>query len=434
MVDEAEDAVPRGALSRPTKRLVRWLVVRFIYRLTDIVGKTQQLLRAPPSLPPAQDAIRHILVVRVDLLGDLVMTLPALDALRARWPLARIAVLCTPAAAEIAARCAAVDAVYAYNPNVVRSPRWWLQPAEYGELLRLVARLRAERFDLAMSMHGEFACLLAWASGARHRVGYAQEGYPALLTLPVPGRRYLQPFGHEVQWNEHLTAMAGAPSQQTVPRLLRRDDETAWLATFTGCAAGHGYVVLAPGAHNGSAKRYLLPSWATVANALAASHGVRIVLSGTASELPLVRELAAQLDVPPLIAAGETNVCRLLALLGNARLLLAGDSGPVHLAAALGTPVVAVFGPTDPRVYRPYTDRSTIIRAALPCSPCYDSRTTAECRLGYDPPLCMTLVPAARVLAAARRWLDGGKDSQDAERRPGTLDHVQDVVLPLAAG
>jgi heptosyltransferase II len=242
----------------------------------------------------------------------------------------------------------------------------------------------------------------------------------------------VQARGHEVQWNEHLAAAVGAPSRHTVPHLTRRDDEAGWLAAFLGDEARSGYVVVAPGAHNGSAKRYVMQSWATVANALVRSHGVRIVLSGTESELPLICQLAAFLDRPPLIAAGQTDVPRLLALLGGARLLMAGDSGPVHLAAALGTPVVAVFGPTDPRVYRPYTDRATVVRAALPCSPCYDARQTAECRLGYDPPLCMVLVPASRVLAAARRWLDDPPDGHP--RAPGTLEQVQDVVLPLAAG
>jgi lipopolysaccharide heptosyltransferase II len=439
VIVEAEDVVPSGALSRLAKRQVRWLLVRFIYRLADIVGKTQRLFRSPPDIPPDQDVIQRILVIRVDLLGDLVMTLPALDALRARWPQARITVLCTPQAEEIAARCASIDDVITYDPNVVRSPRWWLQPSGLKGLIALVARLRQQRFDLAMSMHGEFACLLAWASGARHRAGYAQEGYPALLTLPVPGRRYIQPLGHEVQWNEHLAEAVGAPSQRTVPRLCMGDSEDAWLAAFLGGTVENGYVVLAPGAHNGSAKRYLLSSWATVANALVRSHGVRIVLSGTGGEMALVQELAQSLEVAPLIAAGRTNLRQLLTLLSHARLLMAGDSGPVHLAAALGTPVVAVFGPTDPRVYRPYTDRATIVRAALPCSPCYDSRATAECRLGYSPPLCMTLVPAARVISAARRWLDLPLHIQDGgicdgERGPGTLDLVQEVVLPLGAG
>lgn len=426
--------MPSGALSGLGKRRLRWFVVRFLYRLTDIIGKTQRLLHSPPVIPPGDDRIQRILVIRVDLLGDLVMTLPAIDALRARWPQAHIAVLCTPMAAALAERCPAVDAVYSYDPNVVRSPRWWLDPRGCRELWGIMAPLRQERFDLALSMHGEFACLLAWASGARHRVGFAQEGYPALLTLAVHGRRYAQSLGHEVQWNEYLAAAVGAPSVHTTPYLKATDDEADWLTAFLGDHCANGYVVLAPGAHNGSAKRYLVASWASVANAVVRSHGVRIVLSGAGGELPLVRELAECLEEPPLIAAGQTTVPRLLALLGNARLLMAGDSGPVHLAAALGTPVVAVFGPTDPRVYRPYTDRATIIRAALPCSPCYDSRTTAECRLGYEPPLCMTLVPAARVLGAAQRWLDTARPTPDLHRQTGTLEQVQDVVLPMGSG
>lgn len=420
--------------SRLLKRQVRWWLVRFLYRVADILGKSQRLLRPAPALAPNDDAIRRILIIRLDLLGDLVMTLPAVEAVRARWPLAHIAVLCTPAAREIAARGPAVDQVYTYNPNVVRSLRWWLKPSSFLELYRVIGRLRSARFDLALSMFGEFACLFAWASNARHRVGYAHEGYPALLTLAVHGRRYALPLGHEVQWNEHLAAAAGAPSIHAVPRLPAPADQADWQAQFRRAAAvgPAGYVVLAPGAHNGSAKRYRLDGWAIVANALQREYGVRLVLSGAPSELALAEQLAALLDTPPFMAVGETTLPQLLSLLAGARLLLSGDSGPVHLAAALGAPVVVAFGPTDPRTYRPYTERATVLRSGIACSPCYDLRSTAECRLGYAKPLCMELLPASRVLAAARHWLDAAAPATTA--RAGSLEQVQDLVLPLGAG
>ena len=247
----------RPSWLRLCRRLLRRLLLRLLFELLQAIGGLQRRYRPPPALPPSADDIRRILVVRLDLLGDLVMTLPAVEALRARWPAAHIAVLCTPAAREIAARCPAVDEVYTYDPRQVRSPHWWRRPASIRELAALVGRLRAARFDLALSMHGEFACLFAWSSGARHRVGYAGEGYPALLTLAVPGRRYRQPRGHEVRWNEHLAAAAGAPSIQAAPRLPFPRDQAAWLDTFlrTGGVGPQGYLVLSPGAHNGSAKR-----------------------------------------------------------------------------------------------------------------------------------------------------------------------------------
>lgn len=426
--------MPTRLLARLAKRQVRWWLVRFLYRITDILGKTQRLFQPVPSQTPAEDNIRRILVVRVDLLGDLVMTLPAIEALRARWPQAHIAVLCTPAAGEIARRCSVVDEVFTYDPNVVRSPRNWLQWRNYADLVTLVGRLRRRRFDLAFSMFGEFACLLVWASGARHRVGYAQEGYPALLTLAVPGRRYVQPFGHEVHWNERLAAAVGAPSVNVSPRLVRRAHDVAWLAALLGGASPNGYIVIAPGAQNGSAKRYLLEHWAIVANSLMESHGVRIVLSGALRELPLVQELAALLRTPPVIAAGRTDMPQLLTLLAEARLLMAGDSGPVHLAAALATPVVVVFGPTDSRIYRPFTDQATVVRTVLPCSPCYDAKTTAECRLGYRVPLCMALTPPERVLTAARHWLAAGTIHVGRNGDRGAPDPTSEVVAPLPTG
>ena len=424
----------RQSLRRLAKRQVRWGLVRFLYRMADILGKTQRLIRPGPPLRPAEDRIRRILVIRLDLLGDLVMTLPAIAALRARWPAATITVLCTPAAQEIARRSAAVDEVLVFNPNVVRSLVWWLQPASYSALFSLVGQLRSRRFDLAMSMFGEFACLFAWASGARHRVGYREEGYPALLTLAVPGRRYFQARGHEVQWNEHLAEAVGAPSIGARPRLEPPVDQQAWVAAFErqhqlGPA---GYIVLSPGAHNGSAKRYPLDRWAVAADAIAERWGVRIVLSGAGSERHLAAQLADMLHERPIVVAGETSIPQLLALLAGARLLLAGDSGPTHLAAAIGTPVVVVFGPTDPTVYRPYTSDAVVLRTALPCSPCYDLRGTAECRLGYAVPLCMALLPPARVVAAADEILTKSTAADKVQTQPVPVDgDVAALTLPL---
>ena len=422
----------RQSLGRLARRQVRWGLVRFLYRMADILGKTQRLVRPAPVVAHAEDRIRRILVIRLDLLGDLVMTLPAVEALRARWPAATITVLCTPAAQEIARRSAAVDDVLVFNPNVVRSLGWWPRPSNYAALFALVGQLRSRRFDLAMSMFGEFACLFAWASGARHRVGYREEGYPALLTLAVPGRRYFQARGHEVQWNEHLAAAVGAPSIGARPRLEPPDDQRAWLAAFRERHAigAAGYIVLSAGAHNGSAKRYLLDRWATVANALVARWGVRLVLTGAASERHLAARLTAALHEPAIVVAGETSVPQLLALLAGARLLLAGDSGPTHLAAALGTPVVAIFGPTDPTIYRPYTPGAIILRTDLPCSPCYDLRSTAECRLGYTVPLCMALLPPARVVAAADQFLATTAMPDDVER-PAAPAEVAAPAAPL---
>ncbi|MCL4540990.1 MAG: glycosyltransferase family 9 protein [Chloroflexi bacterium] len=391
--------------------MARRSIGRFLEFLWMIVGLIDRRLRVPPAYRPEEDRIGRILIVRLDLLGDLVMSLPAVDAVRRRWPEARIVLLCTPEAAGIAQFYPAIDMIYTYRPLEIRRLRWWLTPSSFWALLRLIRTLRAERFDLALSLFGEFACLFAWASGARHRVGYAGEAYPALFTLAVEGRRYKRAIAgredHEVRWSGRIVEAAGAAAVGTLPRLVIPPELLRWrddLLCEVGMS-GKRYVVLSLGSHNGSAKRYRPAGWATVARHLQERHNVGIVLTGIQDDRPLARIFLEHFKGEVIDLIGRTSLQQLVALVAGAALVLTGDSAPAHLAAAAGTPVVVVFGPTSPRTYHPYTDRASVVHTTLPCSPCYDLLRTAECRLGLVEPLCMALLPTAVLLEEAEYWL-----------------------------
>jgi lipopolysaccharide heptosyltransferase II len=285
----------------------------------------------------------------------------------------------------------------------------WLSRSRATAAVHQLAALRSPQPDLAISFSGQFACLFAFASGARHRVGYAEEGYASMLTLAVPGRRYHGWSRHEVHWNEELARAAGAPPLGKAPALAIPEGQLAWLrAALARWDIGeHGYVVLCPGASNGSAKRYLPERWASVADALVHETGMRVILAGSSSERPLADHVASLMLHEPVNIAGETSLDQLMAVLGGARLLLANDSAPSHLAGALGVPVVAVFGPTDPAVYRPFSTASAVVRSGIWCSPCYNLLATAECPLRFTQPPCMSGLPARRVTAAALELLGG---------------------------
>jgi heptosyltransferase-2 len=255
------------------------------------------------------------------------------------------------------------------------------------------------------------ASLCAFLSGARRTIGYAREAYPSLLTDPVPGGRHVERI-HEVEYARRLIVCAGAArdgpdirlpvpaeARKSVDRLLERH----------GIGKAETVVVIHAGSVNGSAKRWPARSWSRFADELQGRMDVRIVLTGARSDEPIARDVIAGATAPIVSLVGQTNVEELVGLLARANLVASGDSGPQHLAAALGRPLVAIYGPTDLRVYGPipagYAARGPreVHRHDLPCSPCYTMAASAECPLGD--PVCMRLVTVRQVVESAVRLL-----------------------------
>ncbi|HUZ76589.1 MAG TPA: lipopolysaccharide heptosyltransferase II [Chloroflexota bacterium] len=389
--------------ARAAGQLVAWL----LFTVLGAISALGRLFRRTPSQRPAD--VRNILVIRVDLLGDVVMSLPAVEALKRTYANASVTLLTLPSTRDVLAMAPEVDAALSFDVNLVRRPRELLRPANYRALLRLVRELRHQRFDLCLSLQGQFAAVLAWLSGCPRRYGYRGEAYPFLLTRTLPGRRY-DVTRHEVQYNLRLAELAGAavdPAASHAPRLSVPVHEQRQLrhrlAEFE-VRSETRLVVLHPGASNGSAKRWLPEYWAAVASYLQHDLGAVIVLTGTAGEADVVREVARGCAVEPVVLAGQTSIPQLGALLKRANLLLSGDTGVAHLAGGLGTPRITLFGPTDPAVYAPLGPNGVILRHQLPCSPCYAARRTAECRFGHVN--CMRQLLPEDVIRAAAELLE----------------------------
>ncbi|MCU0242146.1 MAG: lipopolysaccharide heptosyltransferase II, partial [Vicinamibacteria bacterium] len=164
-------------------------------------------------------------------------------------------------------------------------------------------------------------------------------------------------------------------------------------------AAPGPWVVINPGAAYGSAKRWLPARFAAVGDGLAESHGARIAIVGSAKEREIGMAVAAQMRAPALVLSGETSLHELIGVLNRARLLVTNDSGPMHLAAALGRAVVAIFGPTDPSETAPVGARARIVRETAECAPCRHRECPTDHR-------CMERVTGERVLALARQMLE----------------------------
>ncbi|MBE0606023.1 MAG: lipopolysaccharide heptosyltransferase II [Deltaproteobacteria bacterium] len=342
--------------------------------------------------PPAS-----LLVRATNWLGDAVMTTPALAAVRQGLPDARIALLAKPLVAELFRHHPDVDEVILYE-----------RPGRHeGALgrLRLGAELRRRRFDGALLLQNAFdAALIAFLARIPERAGYPTDGRRILLTLPVPLTAGILER-HEVEYYLCLLEGLGIPRPEPAALKLavteeEREAMAARLASL-GIERGAPIVAINPGATYGSAKRWYPDRFAAVADALSAEWGAAVVVVGSTAEAPLSGEIEAVTCTPPVNLAGKTTVRELMALLSLSSFLVTNDSGPMHIGAALGVPLVAIFGPTDWRRTSPWSERAKVVRVEIDCSPC----RLRVCDRGHE---CMLGVTPGMVLDAARQLLPEG--------------------------
>ena len=344
--------------------------------------------------------IRRILVRQVNWVGDAVLTLPALEALDRRFPRAEIVALAKPWVAGLFSGQPAVDRVIEYRSEEAHRGllgRW-----------RLARQLRNEHFDLALIFPNSLdAVLIPWLAGIPCRIGYATDGRRPMLTHPI---RPPAPGGaHQVhRYLGIIRALGG--NGRPEPRLCVTRE--AWQAAERiladhGIGPGQVIVGLNPGSVYGGAKRWPADRYAAVADALVDGWGARILLLGSARERPVLEEVATRMRRRATSLGGRTDLPTLAALLQRTHLLLSNDTGAMHLAVAVGTPVVAIFGPTDAEGTGPLGSHSRIVREPVPCSPCL----LRECPIDHR---CMTTVSVGRVLEAASELLSVARASRRA--------------------
>jgi heptosyltransferase-2 len=320
-----------------------------------------------------------------------------LAAVREGFPDARIVLLARPLVAEL----------FRHHPDVDEVMVYELPGRHEGALgrLRLGGELRRRRFDGALLLQNAFdAALIAFLGRIPERAGYPTDGRRILLTLPVP----LTPGileRHEVEY--YLCLLDGLGIPRPVPAVLKlavtekeREAMAERLASL-GIDRGAPIVAINPGATYGSAKRWYPERFAAVADSLAEEWGARVVVVGSAAEAPLAGEIEAAARRGVANMAGKTTVREMMAFLSLSSFIVANDSGPMHIGAALGVPLVAIFGPTDWRRTSPWTDRARVVRVDVDCSPC----RLRTCDRGHE---CMLGVTPEMVVDAARQLLPGG--------------------------
>jgi lipopolysaccharide heptosyltransferase II len=266
---------------------------------------------------------------------------------------------------------------------------------------------RSRRYDLAVNFEPDIRSnLLTWLSGAPRRVGYSSGGGGAFLTDATP----YAPRDHvSVNARRLISRAAGrtppGPDRdlEYFPRLIPPQDAIGRARTVLGTTKRPLIGVHASGGR--ASKQWHVDRFATVARHLARERGATIVLTGSAADRPIVDQVRRVLDGLDFIdACGGLDLPALAALLADLDLLVTGDTGPMHLAAAMGTPVVALFGPSDPRRYGPLTEDARILRVDLPCAPCGQVRLPPERCRGHVPE-CMDGISVAMVIAAVDELL-----------------------------
>ncbi len=339
---------------------------------------------AAPTSPP------RVLVKEVNWLGDLVISLPALKAVRRHFPDSHLAVLIRDQLAGFFDGCEWVDEVIRYRRGGgMRS---------IASLGRIVSEIRSRRFDLAILFPNSFSSAL-WVAlaGVRRRAGYATDARGLLLTEKATPDAAASD-GHQVNyWLGLVKKTVGAQGDPADCALAAAPANRERMAAMLAARCrnpGAKLVAIAPAAAYGPAKEWPPEHYATLIDLLAARGNAQCVLVGTPAERERCERIAALSRSGAVVASGETEIGDLIALLSLCDGFVGNDSGPMHLAGALGVPTVAIFGSTDPGRTGPLGPRVRIIYQPPACSPCLD-RT---CRFGHYE--CLRRITPQAALAA----------------------------------
>ncbi len=337
---------------------------------------TPPFLSKPPS---------NILVRMPNWLGDFVMATPILTDLRHHWPEAKITAMCQ----------GALSTVIQEDPNIT-SRLSFVRPKNIFDrkgIANLLGQLKKEPFDLGILLTNSFSSAYwFWKGGVQHRVGYQTHGRTFLLNhgFPFPKEKEQQ---HLVVTYKMLLEPLGIPVSNTPPSLVITDEEknrVGLQCDQMGVQADDFIIGINPGAAYGSAKCWLPERFKQLTKKLLEKKTIKIFYFGDKAGAPLVKEICNQMPADRVFdLAGKTSLRELMAYLQACKLFLTNDSGPMHVASALGVPLVALFGSTSDTTTGPYLG-GKVIHKHVPCSPCF----RRECPIDFR---CMKKIETQEV-------------------------------------
>lgn len=366
------------------------------WNLNQMVDRTIRVYEECLSQP-------RILVWKLSALGDVVLSVPSLRAIRNKYRNAHISLAVGRSAYEIVARCPYVNDIVIFDPK--KKGR--------GLILqwRFARRLAAGAYDLSIDLQNTRTThLLSWLAGIPVRVGYYRKcGWCLNHPVRLP-KVAMAPIAHQ----HHLLREYGIPADGETLEIWPSALDHQRAEELLG-AASHPLVGIHPGgSRRWKTKRWDLERWIRLTDILVRK-GVKVVVVGGPEEKELGECFRRSVSPEPLILLGQTNLIELACLIQRCDVFLAHDSASLHLAAAVGTTTVALFGPTDPRRHVPPTLIGQVIKKDLFCSPCYSPR----CRIFTH--ACMKRISVEEVLAAVLGFL-AEVDNETGDRRHETRD------------
>jgi len=341
--------------------------------------------------------LKKILIRGPNWVGDAVLAIPAMKAVRARFPDAEITLLIRPWVAGLFTSAPFVDKVWSET-----------KPSSLADWIRVTREIRNRQFDLALLLPNSFeSALMMFAGGVPQRIGYATDGRQWMLTNAVTTAPQSR---HQVHYYLDLVKTLSATPDRPSIEIEATSDERSTarrLLAAEGIPHDAPFLVLNPGAAYGSAKRWHEHQFANVADSLAREFGLHVAIIGSEAERGIANQICERMISATAVLSGKTSLETLIGVLAESSLMITNDSGPMHVAAALGVSTVAIFGSTDETVTGPYGPRARVVKHAVECSPCL----LRECPIDHR---CMTRVTVVDVYRAAKELLNSERGLKPA--------------------
>ncbi len=334
------------------------------------------------------EKVQRVLVIKLRYIGDVVLSTPVIESLRKNLPGSSITMLVNEGTEAVLFNHPYLDDVL-----VVPQEKHWKRQID------LVRILRSKKFDLAIDLtDGDRAAILAFLSGATYRVGFnSEKRWRGMLYHHVVKA---DPVAlHAVDYHLEAVKAIGCKADHQGPRLYPSDRDQSVITQLlekNGLSSNEPFALFHPGA------RWWFKSWPLgrfieLARRMKEQHGLSVVMVGGEKDMEAAERIVTACGPWARTLAGQITVLQLAALAQRAELFVGNDAGPMHIAAAVGTPVVALFGPTDPQVWRPWGIGHEVIWKQMDCSPCWRS----DCQRGELS--CMRQITVDEVFDAVMR-------------------------------
>jgi lipopolysaccharide heptosyltransferase II len=343
---------------------------------------TVSLFTSRQVLAPVLPEIRNILFIRIDRVGDMVLSTPAFRAMKAALPTVRLTVMASPANAPTLKNNPDVDEIIVYHKS-----------ASLFKKMKLINGLKSRRFDLAIDPYTGYEVKTAWLaamSGAAHRIGYAAFGREIFFSLPTP---MTEGNKHFVDGALYLLKRIGIPIENRNPAIYLGADEQAWAGQWLQENGFHGKKIVAihPGAYYDT-QRWLPEHYAELIRLIQEQTSLEAVLMGGPSDAMIIDNIQTKLKRPVCVSIQE-NMRNFFALLSQCQMFVCNNSGPLHCAGALKIPTVSFMGPTVKELWTPVGDIHRVLRLDdLPCIGC----NSGWCKIKTND--CMRLIRPDSVI------------------------------------